>query len=168
MTWLSVVNWDKYQDIRVDDPWYVKTHICILDDKKIQGLDVHPRLLWYQLLPLAGRYQNAIPCNVSAIAKETRLERHTVAKSLQTLINARRNPEGTSVLQSDSLMVAIEEVVVHANSSRRKFWNASKSSPLGSVSDKDVMTSAISSAERARVTWWPAILYVMAKPPPFR
>jgi hypothetical protein len=87
VTWLSVVNWDKYQDIRVDDPFYVKLHICILDDKKVQALDPHPRLLWYQLLPLAGRYQNAIPYNVSAIAKEAKLERHTVGKSLQNLLN---------------------------------------------------------------------------------
>ena len=87
MTWLSIVNWPKYQDIRVDDPHYIKLHLCILDDKKIQGLPPLPRLLWYQLLPLAGRYGNAIPHNISAIAKETRLERHTVAKSLQALID---------------------------------------------------------------------------------
>ena len=87
--WLSVINWPKYQDIRVDEPYYVKLHICVLDDKKVQALDPHPRLLWYQLLPLAGRYRNQVPYNVSAIAKETRLERHTTAKSLQTLISAR-------------------------------------------------------------------------------
>ena len=84
---MSVANWARYQDIRVDDPYYVKLHICILDDKKVQALDSHPRLLWYQLLPLAGRYQNAIPFNVSAIAKETKLERHTVGKSLEKLLN---------------------------------------------------------------------------------
>jgi hypothetical protein len=87
VTWLSVVNWDRYQDIRVDDPFYVKLHICILDDKKVQKLDPHSRLLWYQLLPLAGRYHNALAYNVSAISKEVKLERHTVAKALQNLIS---------------------------------------------------------------------------------
>ena len=85
--YLALANWGRYQDIRVDDPWYVKTHICILDDKKVQALDPLPRLLWFQMLPLAGRYHNAVPYNVSAIAKEVKLERHTVAKSLQMLID---------------------------------------------------------------------------------
>lgn len=87
MTYLSVVNWDRYQDYQVDDPHYIKLHISILDDKKVQALDPLPRLLWYQVLALAGRYQNSLPFNVSAIAKETKLERHSVAKSLQILIS---------------------------------------------------------------------------------
>ena len=86
-TFLAITNWGKYQDIRVDDPHYVKLHIQVLDDKKVQALKPHPRLLWYQLLPLAGRYSNAIPWNVSAIAKETKLERHTVEKCLETLVS---------------------------------------------------------------------------------
>ena len=85
--YLALANWGRYQDIRVDDPWYVKTHICILDDKKVQALKPAPRLVWFQMLPLAGRYHNAIPYNVSSIAKEMKLERHSVANSLQILID---------------------------------------------------------------------------------
>lgn len=87
--WLAVTNWRKYQMYKVDEPYYVKLFVHILDDKKVQALPPLARLLWYQMLPLAARYQNAIPYNVTAIAKETKLERHTVAKHLRDLVVVR-------------------------------------------------------------------------------
>jgi hypothetical protein len=84
--YLAVANWKRYQVYDLDEPPWIKLWVHVLDDKKVQRLQPLPRLLWFMLLPLAARYQNALPYNVSAIAKETHLERHTVAKSLEKLL----------------------------------------------------------------------------------
>ncbi len=67
-TYLSIAKFAEYQHYRDREPIWIKLYVrshgrtgSVLDDKKLQALPPLTRLLWFYLLALAGRYQNAVP-----------------------------------------------------------------------------------------------------------
>ena len=87
--YLSVRNWGKYQHYRDRRPIWIKFYVEMLHDDELQGLPIPARLLFDQLLLLAGEYANAIPNDSELIAKLVRMPPRTVRESLAELLRGR-------------------------------------------------------------------------------
>ena len=87
MTYLSIPNWKHYQHYRDRTPVWVKLHLESLRDEKLRRLSLEARLVWHEMLKLAGMFQNAVPnspetCgNLAGIAPE--VWREAVAELLK-------------------------------------------------------------------------------------
>ena len=86
--YLVVTNFYKFQYEHNGESYgWIKLRTNTMHDKKIRGLSAGARLLWYDILQLAGYYMNAIPNDVGAIARECNRRPAYVARELKELQN---------------------------------------------------------------------------------
>lgn len=89
MSYLSVRNWNHYQHYKTRRPVWIKLHLELLDDHQIRALPYPTRLLWDQLLLLAGKYANAIPNDLKLISGLTGIEPEDCREGIHTLLKGR-------------------------------------------------------------------------------
>lgn len=61
MSYLSVPNWHRYQHYRDRTPVWVKLYVESINDEKLRSVSLEARLVWHEMLKLAGTFQNAVP-----------------------------------------------------------------------------------------------------------
>jgi hypothetical protein len=86
--YLTVTNFYEHQYEHNGESYgWIKLRTNTMHDKKVRALSAGARLLWYDILQLAGYYMNAIPNDVGAIARECNRRPAYVARELKELQN---------------------------------------------------------------------------------
>lgn len=89
MTYLSIPNWHHYQHYRDRTPVWVKLHLESLRDEKLRALSLEARLVWHEMLKLAGMFQNAVPNSPEACAELAGIETGIWREACEELVKAR-------------------------------------------------------------------------------
>jgi hypothetical protein len=85
--YLAVRNWERYQHYKDGRPLvWVKFHIALLDDPELRALPAETRLLWDQLLLLAGRTDNCIRRDYKWISEVTAISIECTKRGTETLV----------------------------------------------------------------------------------
>jgi hypothetical protein len=85
--YLAVRNWDKFQHYKDGRPLtWIKFHTALLDDPELRALPVETRLLWDQLLLVAGRTDNCIRRDYEWIAACTNIDIECARRGVQMLV----------------------------------------------------------------------------------
>jgi len=82
--YISITNWDKYQNYKRRNPPWVRLYNSLLDDYDYYSLTEIERNLLVTLFLLASKTQNAIPFDTKWIKEKAHLKR---VRNLQPLIN---------------------------------------------------------------------------------
>ena len=87
MRYLTIRNWPRFQHYKDGRPLtWIKFYVALLDDHDLRSLPVDVRLLWDQLLLIAGRTDNRIPWDIKWLSEMTSLEHESVERGIRILL----------------------------------------------------------------------------------
>lgn len=89
MTYLSVPNWHRYQHYRDRTPVWVKLYVESINDEKLRSLSLEARLVWHEMLKLAGTFQNAVPNSPEVCANLAGIETAIWREAVEELVKKR-------------------------------------------------------------------------------
>jgi hypothetical protein len=88
--YLAIRNWQRFQHYKDGRPLtWIKLYVALLDDRELRALPPETRLLWDQLLLLAGRTDNRIPSDPRWISECTGIDIVSVQRGTHLLVKGR-------------------------------------------------------------------------------
>ncbi len=87
--YLAVRNWQRFQHYRSRTPDWIKLHLELLHDEKLKALPIPTRLLFDQMLLLAGTFQNAVPNSPEVISTLTGIAPEACREGIDQLLQGR-------------------------------------------------------------------------------
>lgn len=84
-----MTNWAQYQHYRDRTPIWIKLYVEMLHDEKLKKLPIHSRLLFDQMLLLAGMFQNSVPSSPELLEELTGIPRELCGEAVADLLKTR-------------------------------------------------------------------------------
>lgn len=89
MSYLSVPNWHRYQHYRDRTPVWVKLYVESINDEKLRSVSLEARLVWHEMLKLAGTFQNAVPNSPEVCAELAGIPTGVWREAVEELVRKR-------------------------------------------------------------------------------